>query len=124
MKGRRFFFPGRTDTIKACGYVEDLISSMLYMQERAEAVTLFNFCHRERYTIADICAAFAAVGGYPRARFVIPFWLLDSAAFGFELLSALGVKTEINRARVRKLYESTNMVPKRLPRRVSLMPTI
>ncbi len=115
LKGRRFFFPGRTDTIKACGYVGDLVSSMLYMQERNEAVTLYNFCHRERYTIADICSAFSAVGGYPEPRFVIPFWLLGLAAFGFEVLSALGLKTDINRARVRKLHESTNMVPKRLP---------
>jgi nucleoside-diphosphate-sugar epimerase len=115
LKARRFFFPGRTDTIKACGYVEDLVSSMLYMQERNEAVTLYNFCHPERYSIADICSAFVKVGGYPRPRFVVPFWLLGLAAFGFEMLSWLGLKTDINRARVRKLYESTNMVPKRLP---------
>ena len=115
LKGRRFFFPGRTDTIKACGYVEDLVSSMLYMQARNEAVTLYNFCHPERYTIADICSAFASVGGYPKPRFVIPFWLLGLAAFGFEALSTLGLKSDINRARVRKLYESTNMVPRRLP---------
>jgi GlcNAc-P-P-Und epimerase len=30
------------------------------------------------------------------------------------VLSALGLKTDINRARVRKLYQSTNMVPRRL----------
>ena len=116
LRGRRFFFPGRTDTIKACGYVGDLVSSMIYMQERNESVTLYNFCHPERYTIADICGAFATVGGYPRPRLVIPFWLLGLAAFGFEALSALGLKTDINRARVRKLHESTNMVPARLPK--------
>jgi nucleoside-diphosphate-sugar epimerase len=115
LRGRRFFFPGRVDTIKACGYVSDLISSMLFIQERNEAVTLYNFCHPERYTIADICSAFVKVGGYPQPRIVVPFWLLGLAAAGFEVLSALGVKTDINRARVRKLYESTNMVPKLLP---------
>jgi len=115
LKARRFFFPGRTDTIKACGYVEDLISSMLYMQERNGGVALYNFCHPQRYTIADICAAFATVGGYPKPQFVIPFWLLGLAAFGFEVLSSFGLKSDINRARVRKLYESTNMVAGRLP---------
>jgi hypothetical protein len=44
----------------------------------------------------------------------VPFWLLSSAAFAFEALSNAGLKTDINRARVRKLYQSTNMVPKRL----------
>jgi hypothetical protein len=30
------------------------------------------------------------------------------------MLSVLGFKTDINRTRVRKLYQSTNMVPRRL----------
>jgi nucleoside-diphosphate-sugar epimerase len=115
LKGRRFFFPGRTDTIKACGYVTDLVSSMLFMQERNESVTLYNFCHPERYTIADICSAFIKVGGYAQPRLVVPFWVLGLVALGFEALSVIGFKTDINRARVRKLYESTNMVPKRCP---------
>jgi nucleoside-diphosphate-sugar epimerase len=114
LKGRRFIYPGRTDTIKACGYVDDLVSSMLMMEERNEGVFLYNFCHPERYTSADICAAFSLVAGYPAPRLVVPFWLLGLLAFGFEVLSALGLKTDINRERVRKLYQSTNMVPRRL----------
>jgi GlcNAc-P-P-Und epimerase len=114
LRERRFVYPARTDTIKACGYVEDLVSSMIEMEKQDQSVFLYNFCHPERYTIADICAAFSKVAGYPAPRFVIPFWLLGLVAYGFELLSALGVKTDINRARVRKLYQSTNMVPKRL----------
>jgi nucleoside-diphosphate-sugar epimerase len=114
LKGRRFVYPGRTDTIKACGYIEDLVSSMLQMSERNEEVFLYNFCHPERYTSADICSAFAKVAAYPPPRFVIPFWLLGLVAFGFEVLTAFGVKTDINRARVRKLYQSTNMIPQRL----------
>jgi nucleoside-diphosphate-sugar epimerase len=115
LKDRRFFYPGRTDTIKACGYVGDLVSSMIYMQDRNEALTLYNFAHPDRYTIADICAAFSKVGGYSAPRVVVPYWLLGLVALGFETLSTLGLRTDINRARVRKLYESTNMVPKRLP---------
>lgn len=111
----RFVYPGRTDTIKACGYVEDLVSSMLEIGERNEGVFLYNFCHPERYTSKDICAAFANVAGYAEPRLVVPFWLLGLIASAFEALSALGVKTDINRARVRKLYQSTNMVPRRLP---------
>jgi nucleoside-diphosphate-sugar epimerase len=115
LSGRRFAYPGRTDTIKACGYVEDLVSSMIQMQDRNESVFLYNFCHPQRYTSADICAAFCKVAGYPAPKLVIPFWLLGLAAFGFEVLSALGLKTDINRPRVRKLYQSTNMIPRRLP---------
>jgi GlcNAc-P-P-Und epimerase len=84
------------------------------MEERNVGVFLYNFCHPERYTTADICAAFSKVAGYPKPRFIVPSWLLGLVAFGFEVLSALGLKTDINRARVRKLYQSTNMVPNRL----------
>jgi GlcNAc-P-P-Und epimerase len=114
LKQRRFVYPARTDTIKACGYVDDLVSSMIEMGQRNRGVFLYNFCHPERYTIADICGAFSKATGYPAPCVVVPFWLLGGIAFGFEVLSALGVKTDINRARVRKLYQSTNMVPNRL----------
>ena len=29
LRQRRFVYPGRTDTIKACGYIEDLVSAMI-----------------------------------------------------------------------------------------------
>ena len=44
-------------------------------------------------------------------------WLINTAAFGFELLGLLGVRTSINRARVRKLIQSTNIYPRELERR-------
>jgi nucleoside-diphosphate-sugar epimerase len=115
LRRRLFVYPGRTDTIKACGYVDDLVSSILFTQDRTRGVFLYNFCHPERYTSADICAAFSQVAGYPKPLAVAPFWALGLAALGFETLSALGFKNDINRARVRKLYQSTNMVPKKLP---------
>ena len=115
LRRRRFAYPGRTDTIKACGYVEDLVSSMLEIRDHNTGILLYNFCHPQRYTSKQICEAFSKVGGYAEPRIVVPFWLLGLAASGFELLSALGLKTDINRARVRKLYQSTNMIPKRLP---------
>jgi GlcNAc-P-P-Und epimerase len=111
----RFVYPGRTDTIKACGYVEDLVSSIIQVKELNESVFLYNFCHPQRYTSKDICAAFSKVAGYREPRILLPIWALNSVAYGFELLSTLGLKTDINRARVRKLHQSTNMVPRRLP---------
>jgi GlcNAc-P-P-Und epimerase len=116
LQRRRFVYPGRTDTIKACGYVEDLVSSMLDMAERNEGVFLYNFCHPQRYTSKDICSAFSKVAGYAEPRIVVPYWLLSIVGLGFEFLSLFGLKTDINRARVRKLYQSTNMVPGRLQR--------
>jgi GlcNAc-P-P-Und epimerase len=115
LRQRRFVYPGRVDTIKACGYIDDLVSSMVEMQKRNEGIVLYNFCHPQRYTSKEICAAFCKVAGYPEPRIIVPFWLLGLVAAAFEGVARLGFKTEINRARVRKLYQSTNMIPRRLP---------
>ena len=114
LRQRRFVYPGRTDTIKACGYIEDLVSAMIKVADHNQDVILYNFCHPQRYTSKDICSAFSRVAGYAEPKIVLPFWLLTFIALAFESLSTLGIKTDINRARVKKLYESTNMVPTRL----------
>jgi GlcNAc-P-P-Und epimerase len=115
LRQRRFVYPGRTDTIKACGYVDDLVSSIIQVGDQNQGVLLYNFCHPERYTSEQICAAFCKVAGYPKPSIVVPLWMLQTVAAAFELLTAFGLKTDINRARVRKLYQSTNMVPRTLP---------
>lgn len=44
---KQLIFPGRTDTIKACGYVTDLVHSMTFMLDRPDRVITYNFCHVE-----------------------------------------------------------------------------
>jgi nucleoside-diphosphate-sugar epimerase len=110
----RFVYPGRKDTIKSCGYVKDLVSSMLFLAQRGPGLKIYNFCYPERTTSAEICAAFCETAGFRLPRAVIPIQLMLLAGLGFEILARLGLKTTINRARVRKLFHSTNIVPKRL----------
>ncbi|QPF90283.1 NAD-dependent epimerase/dehydratase family protein [Bradyrhizobium commune] len=114
MARKAFIYPGRTDTIKSCGYVKDLVSSMLYMSSRNEAVSIYNFCHEHRYTISDICTTFSRIAGYQQPRLTIPIWFMDFAVLPFEVLHTAGIKTGINRDRVKKLWFSTNILPKRL----------
>jgi nucleoside-diphosphate-sugar epimerase len=110
----RFVYPGRKDTIKSCGYVKDLVSSMLFMAAKPDGKTVYNFCYPERYTSEDICAAFSEAAGFERPRIVAPIGLMLLGGLAFEVLCRLGIKTKINRARIKKLYHSTNIVPKRL----------
>jgi len=110
----RFVYPGRKDTIKSCGYVKDLVSSMLFMAAKPGKKTIYNFCYPERYTSEDICAAFSDVTGYKRPRLVAPIGLMLLAGAAFEVLSKLGAGSKVNRARIKKLFNSTNIVPKRL----------
>ena len=114
LERRAFVYPGRTDTIKSCGYVKDLVSSMMFMASRNEGVSIFNFCHERRYTISEICSAFCQAAGYHAPRLTIPMWSMNLAVLPFELLHAVGIRTGINRDRIKKLWFSTNILPKRL----------
>jgi len=108
---KMFFYPGRKDTIKSCGYVKDLVRSFSFMIARNQPLITYNYCYPERLTSEDICNAFSEVAGYPKANRVIPLSLMLAAGWFFEQLGALGVKTSINRARVMKLNRSTNILP-------------
>lgn len=110
----RFIYPGRTDTIKACGYVKDMVRSMRFMLDRPEAQITYNFCHAERYSMAQICASFSRVAGYAQPKLTVPLTPMLFAGWVFERMAKMGLKTSINRARVMKLVRSNNIAPKRL----------
>jgi nucleoside-diphosphate-sugar epimerase len=114
MERNAFVYPGRTDTIKSCGYVKDLVSSMIFMSGQNDGVRIYNFSFEHRYTISEICAAFSRVAGYKEPRLTIPIWFMNLAVLPFEALQSVGLKTGINRDRVRKLWFSTNILPKGL----------
>jgi NAD dependent epimerase/dehydratase family enzyme len=114
MERNAFVYPGRTDTIKSCGYVKDLVSSMIFMSSQNDGVCIYNFSFEHRYTISEICAAFSRIAGYKKPRLTIPIWFMNLAVLPFEALHSAGLKTGINRDRVRKLWFSTNILPKRL----------
>lgn len=118
LKKGLFAYPGRNDTIKGCGYVEDLVSSLFFMNEQPEASLLYNFCYPRHYTIKEICEAFGKVAGYRNPLGTIPLSLMVNAARPFQLLNALGLKNGIHPARMHKLVKSTNIVPAELIKRV------
>jgi nucleoside-diphosphate-sugar epimerase len=114
LKKKRFVFPGRTDTVKACGYVKDLVRSMEFMLQRGEPAVTYNFCHAERYTTLQITQSFSRVAGYQEARIVFPLGIMMLGAWVFEVLAKVGIKTSINRPRILKLVRSNNILPGRL----------
>jgi nucleoside-diphosphate-sugar epimerase len=110
----RFVYPARKNTIKSCGYVKDLIASLMHMRNLTNGTLTYNFCYPQRTTTEDVCTAFCKVKGYGIPKLVVPRSLIMAAGLGFETLAAAGLKTGINRERLRKLVVSTNIVPKRL----------
>jgi GlcNAc-P-P-Und epimerase len=108
-----FFYPGRKDTLKACGYVDDLIGSLYFMWSAADPVLTYNYGYAEPPTLETICRAFHDVGGLPPPRGVIPAGPMLAVA---RLLSAAGMKT-FDPDRVRKLVASTNIQAEELSER-------
>ena len=111
---RCFLYSGRKDTIKACGYVKDLVASFGYFLAQPIGQVTYNFAYTERLTIENICHTFRQVAGYGLPIGVIPMGIMLLGAVGFELLGKLGLKTSVNRARIMKLFRSTNIIPQRL----------
>lgn len=117
LKKGLFVYPGRNDTIKGCGYVEDLVASLFFMNEQSEQYLLYNYCYPRHYSIKDICETFANVAGYRKPLGTIPLSLMVNAARPFQVLNAIGLKNGIHPARMYKLVKSTNIVPAELVKR-------
>jgi nucleoside-diphosphate-sugar epimerase len=108
-----FLYPGRKDTLKACGYVDDLIGSLYFMWAAADPVVTYNYAYPEPPTLEAICAAFHEVGDLPVPRGTVPTGPMLALA---RLLSAAGLKT-FDPERVRKLVASTNIQAQELSER-------
>ena len=66
------------------------------------------------YTIEAICNAIAATCGDSRPRATIPLSFMLAAGWLFEVAGKVGLRTSINRARVMKIVQSTNIRPAKL----------
>lgn len=112
IKGRRFAYPGRKDTIKACIYVKELVRFMLYrLEHHNEGVELYNCCFEPAYTIQHIVETMKKVTGLTAPVMDIPNWIIMPAA---TVIGVLGAPMGICPARVKKLQISTNICGKKL----------
>ena len=109
LKRRRFMYPGRRDTIKACGYVGDLVESLFFMHRLAEPAVTYNFSYDPPPTIEQVCAAFQEVGGLPAPMGTVPLPPILAVA---RVLHTAGFES-FRPERVRKLDRSTNIQPRR-----------
>lgn len=109
IRKRYFIYPGRKDTIKACIYVKELVQFMKYRMIDHEffGTEIYNCTFEPAYSIEKICKTMKQQTGMKRHTFLVPGWLLKTAAvcavpFG-------GKKLGLHPARVNKLMVSTNI---------------
>ena len=112
IRGHKFAYPGRKDTIKACIYVKELVRFMLYRLEHHEhGVELYNCCFEPAYTIQHIVEAMKKVTGLTQFVPDIPNWVIMPMA---RTAMLLGSPMGICPARVKKLQISTNICGEKL----------
>lgn len=112
LKNRKFAYPGRKDTIKACIYVKDLVKFMLWHLENSDKeVETYNCTYEPAYTIEHICQSMLKATGLKRTIMLIPTWVMMPIA---GVIGAFGAPMGICPARVKKLMISTNICGKKL----------
>lgn len=113
IRKRRFFYAGRTDTIKACIYVKDLVCFMSLMIDKQKTGTeLFNCGFYPAYSIKQIVEAIKKITGLKHNVIKINASLLTAAASVISVFG--GKKLGIHPDRVKKLMISTNISSKKL----------
>lgn len=112
IRGHKFAYPGRKDTIKACIYVKELVRFIFWnVTKRDSPFEIYNCCFEPAYTIEHIVLAMKKVTGLTQFVPDIPNWLIMPAA---TVIGALGAPMGICPARVKKLQISTNISGKQL----------
>ena len=105
-------YPGRRDTIKACIYVKELVSFMLYRVEHHEqGVELYNCTFEPAFTIEQIVETMKKATGMNKRVLELPNWVIMPMAYAAK---CLGSPMGICPARVKKLQISTNICGKKL----------
>ncbi len=106
---RRFMYPGRKDVVKSCGYVQELIDAIAFMEGVSGGSATFNFCYPERYTLEQICLAFHTVADYPTPG-TVPVGLVNAVLKAQSWVNFHGEAVPTV-DRVGKLTVSTDIVP-------------
>jgi nucleoside-diphosphate-sugar epimerase len=118
MKGY-FFYMGNKQTRKAGGYVKELghvAQFGLEYQDRAgEAFTLLNFSMSPTPALKEFVDAIQKTAGIRRHPLSVPRSLLLGASYPIDAIAKmLRIRQPISPVRIRKLYRSTSIDPKRL----------
>jgi len=111
LRGGYFIYPGRRDTIKSGGYVDELLETLEFALARQDPLTLYNFAYPDQSSIEQIVRTFAQVAGYGAERLTMPLPVLLVAARLIGAAKALGFESWIHPDRVLKLFQSTRVAP-------------
>lgn len=111
LKGGYFAYPGRRDTVKSGGSVDELLRTIDFALNRAESDILYNFAYPDPSTTEQIVKILCRLTGRRANPITLPLQPMLLAARVFETATRMGLKTAIHRDRVMKLVQSTKIRP-------------
>jgi nucleoside-diphosphate-sugar epimerase len=114
-----FVYIGNRATRKAGGYVKELCSVLLFGLEHqdsaGETATILNFSMSPIPRLEDFVNAIRTVAGIRRSPFSVPRSAVLGASYPIAgIARAFGISQPISPVRVRKLFRSTSIDPRRL----------
>lgn len=114
-----FVYLGNKETRKAGIYVKELARitqfGLGYQDRTGQSVTLLNVGMNPTPRMEDFVASIRRVAGIRRTPMTIPRGLLLGVSYPIDTIArTFGIKQPISPVRVRKLFRSTYVVPKRL----------
>ena len=114
-----FVYVGNRGTRKAGGYVKELCFVVRFGLEHqdhsGESITLMNFSMDPPPKLEEYVEAISEVAGCRRAPLAVPRLLLVGASYLIDgVARAVHIKQPVSPVRVRKLFRSTYIDPKRL----------
>jgi GlcNAc-P-P-Und epimerase len=114
-----FVYMGNKATRKAGGYVKELGNVFLfvidYQKRSCEGVTLLNFSMQPPPMLSQYVDAVRKVCGIQRAPLSLSRKLLVGISYPAEFVAGIfGIQQPISPTRIRKLYRSTNIEPRKL----------
>jgi len=111
LKKNRFFYIGKSDTIKSCIYVKDLIGFLLLLSEDIGETVVYNIAYPDCTTIESICKGFMQVFKFKAKIMTVPYRLALVLSYFFEYLNSLKIiQTDVHHRRIQKLFFSTNIL--------------
>jgi nucleoside-diphosphate-sugar epimerase len=109
LRGGYFAYIGRRSTVKGTIYVKDLVRCIEFVTHDLRSVAIYNAVLPNETSIEEICGTFSEVFGFRNWFPTVPYHLALCGALFFELISVLGVQSDVHRRRIQKLYYSTNL---------------
>lgn len=106
-----FAFPGRRDTVKSGGYVDELMATLEFALARPEPEIVYNFAYPQAPTIEEIVAVLGPLVGRSQRPPTLPLEPLLWSAQLFQVADRLGLRNGVHPDRVMKMVQSTRVTP-------------